>query len=187
MTVLSALGVGGFVLLQYDTLHDHDYYVINLLVVMVWPLLSFLVMLHQRYPQLYRNWILKGLFLLFVGTNITHARGYLASRYDGSSYNNRLPHLEALAPKLKSLGIAQNDLVFCIPDESPNITLQILNRSGWTVYGNGSTERIQNHIDEGAKWLIVHAELTEIYHQFAPYMATPPDLQEGDIKIWQLP
>lgn len=185
MTVVTATGVLGFLVLQFDTLHDHDYYVINLMVLGIWPLASFFALLAERYPRLFNSLFLKIVLGIFLVMNVTHAQRTVDARYDGSSYNNRLTNIEAFAPQLEQLGIAKNDKVICIPDDSPNITLQLLNRKGWTRYGVGSEDRINERIEDGAKWLIVHDALPEHYQHFQSFMQHPVHEIDG-IQVFAL-
>ena len=76
-------------------------------------------------------------------------------------------------------------MLIVIPDESPNITLQILNRKGWTRYGTGSEGRIREWMDDGAKWLIVHDSLPEHYKHFELFMVDGRQTKEGPV-IYEL-
>ena len=181
MALLTVLGVGGFVMLQFDTLHDHDYYTINLMILVLWGFAAFLALLGERYPKVFKSLLFKGVLLIFLIANMTHASRRFHSRYDGNNYANRLPALEALAPKLESLGVAADHKVIVIPDDSPNITLQILNRKGWTRYGTGSEDRIREWMEDGAQWLIVHDSLPDHYTHFEPFMVNGIHTKEGPI------
>jgi len=67
--------------------------------------------------------------------------------------------LPGLNDFLEKNGIAHSDKVICFPDYTPNGSLYLLNRSGWTAY-NGSYPSInqvemKKRIEAGARYLVL--------------------------------
>ena len=65
---------------------------------------------------------------------------------------------ETVTPYLRSIGIKRTDIVVSVPDQSPNITLSLMDQKGFTsIYS--SDENLQDYlpkfIKRGAKYLIV--------------------------------
>lgn len=186
MAFFTVVGAAVYVTMQFDTFHDHDYYTINLMVMMVWAIGGFFAFLAQHYPRWLGSSIFKVLLLVFLVANVLHGREKYQARYEGHHLENRLWHLENLAPELVSIGIGEEDRVICIPDGSGCITLQALNKKGWTGFGTGTEDRVISHIENGAKWLIVHDSLPEEYAHFEPFMQNLHS-QHGQVSIYRLP
>ncbi|MEL6867181.1 MAG: hypothetical protein AAFP19_22340, partial [Bacteroidota bacterium] len=150
-------------LLWYKKFNDHDYYVIDLLVYPLAIWVTVLMDLKKHFPQWLSSLWLKGLFVLFLGINIYHAKGILNYRYDPngvhmSYFNPAYYKTKELRAFLRSKGIQYPDKVVSVPDQSPNNTLYHLNLKGWTelyIGGTIPTDQVQRYVDQGAQYLIV--------------------------------
>ena len=159
---LLSLGMTAFFLLFFQAFESHDYYTINLLILVPFILLNFLILLKKWKMKIFNSLILKILFLAFLIHNINFARSRIADRYSKDQWmnENRTKYtyaLETIAPYLRSIGINENDRVICLPDHSINISLYLMNQKGWTSYNiQDNPKEMAKCIDYGAKYLIVY-------------------------------
>jgi len=172
-TVLEALV---YVLFQFRTFADHDYYTIGLFIVPALFLMAALELVGRDHPRLLRSVWIKGLMALLLLFNIFYARGRAEERYgplvnDYSAYRD----VYTLEPYLRELGLTWKDTVVSIPDRS-HATLYLMNQKGWTEYTDASFNRgewirynndpaaLQASIKRGASYLIVNG-LARLYEK----------------------
>ncbi len=164
ITILGLLSIGmtAFFLLFFQAFENHDYYTINLLILVPFILLNFFILLKKWNIRVFNSLILKILFLAFLIHNISFARNSIADRYSENQWmnENRTKYtysLETIVPYLRSIGINENDRVICLPDHSINISLYLMNQKGWTSYNiQDKPEEIDKCINFGANYLIVY-------------------------------
>ena len=80
-------------------------------------------------------------------------------KFSQNEYNNRYKALSSITPYLRKLGISRTDHVISIPDQSPNITLYLMDQKGCTEYGlfePDGKDRIKKFIEAGTKYLIIN-------------------------------
>ena len=73
-------------------------------------------------------------------------------------YDMKSSAYEKVNPYLRSLGIKRTDLVVSVPDQSPNITLSLMDQKGFTsIYSSDENlhDYLPKFIKRGAKYLIV--------------------------------
>ncbi len=196
LTTLVLTGGIGFILLFYQVFNVHDYYLLNLLIIIPLPLITVLDMLKRHYPALFNNTILKTVaalgvvVLLYMGAVTTRMRYYpkqafvqksiLISKasisnwiswsdYCGSYYKS----LETITPYLRSLGIRRDDLVYSTPDGTINVTLYLMDQKGFSDFYVGDIpedKRIETVKSLGIKYLIIN-DTTILQKPFlAPYL-----------------
>jgi hypothetical protein len=152
----------GFViqnLLWFQVLEGHDYYVINLLVVLVAVWTVFLMQVDQLKP-LYKSVASVVLFAFLVWNAIT-CREREFTRYEGwmnEMYNRNFKALIEIQPVFREWGVQKNDKVISIPDFTINGSLYFMNRKGYTDFANdfSKAEAFYNCMDQGAKYLVVN-------------------------------
>jgi len=158
----------------------HDYYLINTLICM--PLLSLTFV--KSFPEIAHKRAIKlGAFLLlllstwhaalanrlqFNFSSKTAALALTMTEWEKGNhyyhYHLFLDHyqaLEEIGPHLEEkFGIQKNDLIVSLPDPSPNITLFLLRRRGFTNFWYGNfpsyAERLAHFRQLGAKYLILN-------------------------------
>lgn len=150
-----AFGVLLFCLLFFGALKDHDYYVINLFIIVPVVLLGFFVLLKDHVPVLFNSFIFKIILIVFLIHNVDFARRRIDGRYhpDGwqnSHYTHVTSHFREIRPFLDSIGISSGDKVLSLSDNSINITLYLMNQKGWTNYGiESDSVKIREKINLG--------------------------------------
>jgi len=165
-TVLIALGFGCFIVLFFQAL-AHDYYVTNMLILVPFLLLTFMLLLKTSYQRIFYSLIFRIAFLLFLFHNVDFARRRIAERYDpkgwqNANYTKNVHVFEEITPYFRSIGIQKDDRVISLSDNSINITLYLMNQKGWTNYGiNTDSIQIREKMARGAKYLLIYDK--EIY------------------------
>ena len=159
--LLMPLGMAGFSALFFQALKDHDYYTVNLFIAVPVLITSLLFLLKHLHPQWRYSWGIKLLCLAFLVHNIDFSRRRMESRYHPEGWQNKryseiLVHYSALDGYLSQLNISKNDRILSISDNSINITLQAMNRKGWTAYEplKTDTTRFSQKIKLGARYVI---------------------------------
>ena len=155
------LGVIAYILLWFMAFGNHDYYVIDILVWGLFILVAFMDYFKQKHPKWFKHKGLKILFTLFLVLNIAYAKNKIELRYGG--WMNDLGNISVLNQMggyIESLGVGKNDKVISIPDPSPNHSLYLINKKGWTdLYSwTDSKEKIEKLIHLGATHLIINDE-----------------------------
>lgn len=154
-------GVLLYLTLWFKALDQHDYYLINLLILIPAVLLGFLFELKQRFFAIFKNPYLKTIAAVFVILLITQTmlvnrikynvndpflkvnnitktldeEDFKYWNYKQNKYAETLHALESITPYLRELGIHRDDLVVSIPDVSINISLVLMDQKGFTDYG----------------------------------------------------
>jgi hypothetical protein len=160
-TILIALGFAGFIILFFQAL-AHDYYVTNMLILVPFLLLTFMLLLKTSYQNIFNSFIFRFALVLFLFHNIDFAGRRITERYspDGwqnSNYIKNVHIFEEITPYLRSVGIQKDDRVISLSDNSINITLYLMNQKGWTNYGlEEDSTQIRQKIASGAKYLLIY-------------------------------
>ena len=159
--MLMPLGMAGFSALFFQALKDHDYYTVNLFIAVPVLITSLVFLLKQLHPKWRHSWGIKILCLAFLIHNVDFCRRRMESRYHPQGWQNKrysemLIHYSELDGYLNQLGISKNDRIISISDNSINITLQAMNRKGWTAYEPIKTDslRFKQKIALGADYVI---------------------------------
>jgi hypothetical protein len=158
-TIVLAFGFFIQLMLWFQVLEGHDYYMINLLVVLVsvWTIFfSQINLLQSRFKVL-----LYALISIFFVFNVVTCKIRVKKRYAGwmnEWYEDHLKPLTTIEPLLKDLGIAEDDKIISIPDPSINSSLYYINRKGYTNYGSdfSTPDGFYRRIQDGAKYLVIN-------------------------------
>jgi hypothetical protein len=178
MTSIISVGFIAFLILFFQALQDHDYYVLDLLVLAPFVMMTFLMLLKENYSKVFNSLIFKIIVLAFLIHNIDFARRRIEDRYSMTGWQNHdyvefYKNFEDISPYLRSLGIEQNDKVLSLSDESINISLLFMNQKGWSDYGiSHDISQIDKAIKSGAKYLLIDEQELDKNHQLRPYLQT---------------
>ena len=156
----------------------HDYYWIALLIITLAILIPFINVLNVHHNKIFRHWILKSVFALFLVYNlidsyhITKFRTLARNGDEVKAINEilfikmealngayaHIIHFEDLQPMMRAKGISPNDKVISIPDPSFSISLYLMNQKGWTASRGFEDEGYLAHliIDKGAKYFVIN-------------------------------
>jgi hypothetical protein len=162
LSILVAIAVIFFIILFYQALDQHDYYTINLFILIPIVVLTFLKLLKDHAEKIYFSVIFRILVLVFLIHSIDFAKRRLDSRYkpmgwENSYYTEKISAFNKISPYLRSIGIEEGDRVISISDNTINTTLYMMNQKGWTNYGIKSDSlNITKKIQMGARYLVVY-------------------------------
>ena len=156
-----AVGLVLFVILFFQALRDHDYYTLDMLILIPFVALAFFLLLKSRFNRLYSSLLFRIALLAFLIHNVDFARRRMNDRYDPTIWQNenynRVKVFEEIMPYMRSIGIKQEDRVMSLSDESIDISLYLMNQKGWTNYGIASdSTKIREKIKMGAKYLFIY-------------------------------
>ena len=185
LTIFSIIAQFCYVILFFDTFYHHDYYMLNVFIV---PLLILMCSI-----QVWETFELKKelqitalatVFLLFFMT-LKHSRHIIQNRYFGFLKEGLNENLQTITPYLRSIGIKPTDKVVSLPDPSINISLYLMNQTGWAEGYTTDSLNTTYFANHGAKYLIVNGEITKHPEWTTPYMKNQIGEYKG-IKIYKL-
>ncbi len=157
LNILFLIGDILFSVLWFDTYQNHDYYTINLYILLISIVVTFSKAIKIIFPNTVSNIFIKAILLMFLILNINHTKKQIHARYTGwwTEYP-KFKDFHTITPYLRSIGITRHDTVISIPDYSHH-TLYLMNQPGWTeCFGlNKDSSAIAKSIERGAKYLIV--------------------------------
>lgn len=212
ITLTILLGMTVFVLLFFEGMDEHEYFLIDTTIIIPAIVITFLTTLKGKFPKIYYSSIFKTATFILVLFSLNYSMVLTRAHYNPKdklvTSNFPLPKrvvdywewvhwdyeihkgkFEGIVPYLRSLGIKFEDKVISVPDESPNITLSLMQQKGFTDYhysnhyqGRQITER---KIELGAKYLIVEGEENLHRSDVAPFIKNQIGEYNG-IKIFKL-
>ncbi len=159
--LLTIIGAMVFSVLFFEALRYHDYYVIDLYIMVPLLLMALFSIVKTELPRFSSSYLFAAVLIAILLHSFDFSRRRMDERYAKDHWKNDdhrelfQPFME-LEPTFKKLGIEEDDRVISLSDYSINITLYFMNRKGWTKYGVGADhERIQQKIDLGARYLLL--------------------------------
>lgn len=190
---------------------NHDYYLIEFTHFWIAIILTFLLCIHSIFPKLYKSYILKIIFSIFIVCNLYYAKLNLDFRYSHQAadiHHPRFPmtQFEAgwwewqqqvhhqlelplfhLASLLDKCGVEKNDRILCLPDESSNVSLVMANRKGYNEFWQSlrNSELIEYAKSKNVKYLIILSEDKLQEPSIQPYLKNELG-SSGPIKIYKL-
>ena len=169
-----------FVLLWFQNLNVHDYYLLDFYLIIPILFLTFFKLLQNIHLSVFNSKIVKsGLFIILIlsfcfgiaktrikyfGNNTFVSKNFLSEREHRYwewlkwDYETRIQSAETVTPYLRKIGLKRMDLVLSIPDGSPNVTLYFMDQKGYTLlYNDNKTKKevIENAIENKVKYLII--------------------------------
>jgi hypothetical protein len=156
--IVLPVGVVFQLILWFQVLEGHDYYMINLLVALVAVWGIFLAQLNRLKPILKSvAYVIAGAFFIW---NVITCQDRIKKRYEGwmNGMYFQMKALTEIEPSFQKWRIKPEDKVISIPDNTINGSLYYMNRKGYTEFGSDfSREEIfYQRINQGAKYLIVN-------------------------------
>ena len=137
--ILTILGSISYTLLFFRLLLGHEYYHIANLFGVIVLFTQGVFLLKHLLPKAFHSPWAKGLMVIFLGLNLYHAKMEMQARY----YNNwghyrekEVFYQKEFRELLEEMDVTKDKLVMSIPDFSPNNTLYLIHRKGWTSFNN---------------------------------------------------
>jgi hypothetical protein len=159
ITLFLFFGVSIYCILYYKAFTDHDYYQLIYVVPVVFLIITImeffdrLVLPHIHPMMKYASYVTMA-GIMYV--SIIHNRNIQNERYTLPVWQYTNMNLFTIEPYLESIGIKDSDIVVSVPDGSPNISLNAMNRYGHTEIFNDENYNIGNFREMGAGYLIVN-------------------------------
>lgn len=171
LAFLSAAGMLCFILLFFQVFADHDYYLVEMLLVWVLVAICFIDLMYRQWAAKRVYFAVTGFCLILMGWSVWHVRAQMAFRYDTPWLNTHMERnrsFEKIEPWLREKGIERTDPILVWPERSINIPLYFADQKGWTRFNTGleNTNRIDDLIKRGLKYFII----TEKELREAPYL-----------------
>jgi hypothetical protein len=163
LIVLTLLGGISFTLLFYRSMKQHDYYQMNNLIVPLLVMINFLLYLKNNHTSVFRSWITKSVFVVFIAYLVFSCRWVMTHHYYNGwfetdaieRYNSKY---NDITPYLRSLGISRYDKVYCTPDVSINISLYLMDQKGFTDFDRvdlNFREKVRFFTEKGLQYVII--------------------------------
>lgn len=189
------LGVIMYILLWFHAFGNHDYYMIDPIIIFVALWVVFFTGLKNYSPRLFKNIFFKSAFVIVLIYNLLYCQNNMHMRYwmyinHPERYSseieiggwawihlNYVNHFEAyttVGHYLEALGADKSDKIISIPDESINVSLVLMNYKGWTSYGFSEEtlgKRIEKLITKGANFLLINDSSVYKDTSIAPFLA----------------
>jgi hypothetical protein len=158
LNLVLAVGVVMYLLLFFQVVAGHDYYWINLYILLLLTTVSFVYFLKNNLQFAFK-WG-KIAFVVLLVFNVIYTHKKIDERYHGAYmeyYNLYMKDLSSMKEYNRKLGIQRDDLVISIPDGTINASLYLMDQKGWSTYGSNfeTQEFYRNYISRGAKYLFV--------------------------------
>jgi hypothetical protein len=162
---LMTIGFVSFILLFFEALKNHDYYVIDLLILAIFIMLSFFTLLLRNRKRLaiIDLTFIKVIAVLFLLLNMSNTSREIKKRYSavGNIQKNEMYGYLDIEPYLDSLGVDASKKVISASDRTINVSLYLMNRKGWCRYGTNMEDSaaVADRIKRGAEYLLYHQEI----------------------------
>lgn len=189
LSVLLVIGFSLYMCLFFQVLNWHDYYMIDLLIVVIAIWLTVLYSLKMSFQKIFSSFILRLVIVIVLIHNIDFARRRMKERYSGWMNKTHMEltiDFENITHYLRLLQIKRDDKVISFTDHSPNISLYLMDQKGWTNFGMESDSiSIKKKIDQGAKYLFVN-DPEILNNPFMVHFTKKEIGSYGKIKIFDL-
>lgn len=206
------IGFVTFLILFFQVFNVHEYYLLNMVILVPGIAIALIVYLQKIFPQLLQTRGARfsaGLLLFFLVINCGaqvrmryNSTDFLGKNYPWISetqagFNTYLfqqqrnfqdAYLDA-SPWLRSLGITRDEKIISIPDQSPNVTLSKLDQKGYTdFFCNGviDSTNINSYVNKGVKYLLI-GDTTIIAQRHLESYVDSPLGHYKNLVIYRLP
>lgn len=191
------IGVISFIVLFFQGLNVHDYFLIDMLIFIPAVMTTFLGVLLKQHPGKMKSIYTKIAGILIVGLLINNCMIITRSHYNPNDplvkYNIPLPkyqqnywdynyfmltqhdlQYQGIDNYLRKIGINYNDKVITLDDYSPNKTLCFMQLRGFSDYhyswNYNENEKMKRMIELGASYLVVCGNDHLTKESLAPYI-----------------
>ena len=204
------VGVGGvmYFMLWAPLMGVHDYYYAALLILFLSIVLPFVWYVKTKHSSTFNNEYIQMALILFLGYNFMYSLNTtklktvsMEERAYPGVWNDEFKGMMLwvnwdmkenwyryynMRDYIRTIGIQPEDRVICLPDQSFNATLYLLNQKGWTNFLKyKETSEIDYLIEMGAKYLFIGQPEFLEKEFLAPFLTHPIGEFNG-VKIFKL-
>jgi hypothetical protein len=182
------IGSIAYIALWFYCFRDHDYYYIHLFYFVLLLLISALHTLQNHLPNLFKSKYFKISIAIVFLLNLYNSQFLLGKRYTSSMNDyHQYKSVHEIEPYLTKIGVKKTDKLISLPDDTPNTTLYLMKRKGWTqaFQDNLDSISVSNKIKLGATYLVLVGDepLSRTYLQ--PFIKTECGKYK-DVRIFKL-
>lgn len=137
--ILTSFGGLCYLGIFFRLLGGHEYYHIANIIPVSAILISGSYGLSKAFPVVSGYWLTKVILSFLVAVNLLHTRQNMKEYYNRKNPYNRektVFYEPEFHQYLESIGITNDHYVISIPDRSPNNTLYLMKKRGWTSFNN---------------------------------------------------
>jgi hypothetical protein len=172
-TVLLLLGALVYTPLWYKAFGVHDYYILIYTIPAVFLFITVATFFDGKISNGTRRPLLYSVYTVLAGlmvVGIYHNQAIQLDRYSDKNVGFSPVEIYELEPYLRKIGVKPSDIVFTVPDGSPNISLAAYGNPGFAsdLFGVG-TYTPQFAIDHGAKYMIINQRDFANQPAYKPY------------------
>ena len=155
ISLLTFFGVLMYFFFFFQLFTVHDYFMMMMLLFPMWVFIHAAFIIKNDFPTLNNSWVFRLVVLAFVVLNVYHTRWQ--TRKTAPEFKEHPTFYDpGFEPWLSKIGVSPDKKVISLPDKSPNNTLYLMGRKGWSTY---TVSLIPYHIHqfqrEGAEYLIL--------------------------------
>lgn len=176
-----------FTVLFYAMIGRHDYYLIFWVVLIVFSYILMMMTLKRSYPKIYNHFSINLLILLLVIAGIYYGGKELELRMTMNNYGAEYHDWYDAGEWLETIGVKADHKVISLPDETPNYTLSLIDRKGWTFFSNRNLDSagVASCIKLGAQWLLILEPALDNREYIRPFLGEMAG-QRGDMLVYEL-
>jgi len=169
LLVLSSLGALIFFILFFKAFNEHDYYTIDLFILVPILSLAFFGFAIKKWPNSLNSWGVRIVLIILIVHNADFAQRRMEWRYSGwmdQSHSRYTYKFEDVEKILRKNEIKRDDLVISMPDPSLNNSLYAMDQKGWSGFKEllMDSVKIKEKIEIGASVLIITDTLANDPH-----------------------
>lgn len=178
LAFISSLGMLCFLLLFFQVFADHDYYMVEMLLVWVLIAICFVDLIYRQWAAKRVYFAIAAACVVLFGWSLVHVRQQMNFRYNTPWLNTHMKKnlvFENIEPWLREKGIDRTDPVLIWPERSINIPLYFADQKGWTRFNTGLEDlnSLNGLLERGLQYFIItEKELTEAAY-LQPYLHAP--------------
>lgn len=175
-----AAGLVLYIILWFSNLDVHDYYLIELFIIIPPVFIGFFSFLKENYQQIFYARSIRIIATLVLIVSILYGASKTRMKHEDKvffftevflsedeigfykwyhwDYETKYEAFETISPYLRSISISKNDLVVSLPDQSPNTTLSFMDQKGFSFLycsTNNMKEKLKGFKEKGAKYLLI--------------------------------
>jgi Dolichyl-phosphate-mannose-protein mannosyltransferase len=191
MMLFVNIGAFAYAILFFKNFNVHDYYMVLFLNPIIFILICFFDLFHRHYQLafidnkvkiIFSAFLLFNIYICSLNTKIRYydKRYFMLNKQQADfwswfhwDYDSKLKKLETITPYLRSLGIMRDDIVMSFPDQSPNISLYLMDQRGYTDFLFGSyapEDKLARIKSLSVKYIILNDANIAKEAYFQPYL-----------------
>ena len=186
ISILTFFGVLMYFFFFYQLFTLHDYFMMMMLLFPMWVFIHSAFIIKKEHQSLNDSWVFRIMILAFVFLNVYHSKWQTRMLAPKVKEHPTL-YDPGFKPWLEEIGVSHDKLVISLPDVSPNNTLYLMDREGWSGY---TVRKVPEHVyifqNKGAEYLILSD--TSVFKQEAyQSLLTQPVGDYKGVHVFRLP